>query len=127
MTDLGDPISYLALEPGTPVYSSDGQQIAVVEHVLEDDHEDVFDGIVLARHEHHGPFDHGGRHSFADADQVAAIHERGVELTIPATECASLPAPSANPAVVHEDPGDRPDRGLHSKLRRAWDAISGNY
>jgi hypothetical protein len=34
--DPGAPISYLALQPGTPVVTSDGREIGKVEHVLAD-------------------------------------------------------------------------------------------
>jgi uncharacterized protein YrrD len=125
-TDLGDPIAYLALERGTPVYSADGDEVGIVDHVLEDDREDVFDGIVIAHHEHHRQhLGHEHNHCFADADQIAAIHERGVTLTVASAEAADLPKPSANPAVMHVDPSAPPE--THAKLRRAWDRISGNY
>jgi hypothetical protein len=128
VTDLGDPISYLGLEPRTPVYSSDGEEIGIVDHVLEDDGEDVFDGIVIAHHaEHHVRLGHEHSHCFADADQIAAIHERGVTLNVSAADAAQLPKPSANPAVIHVDPSAAPDSPLQAKLRRAWDRISGNY
>jgi hypothetical protein len=124
--DLGAPISYLALERNTPVYSSDGHEIGVVAHVLQDDREDVFDGIVVAHQpEHHRLLRHEEGHCFADADDVDSIHERGVTLKRSSAEAAELPKPTANPSVLHEDPGARPDR--HPKLRRAWDLISGNY
>src|SRR4051794_10848874 len=45
--DYGNPISYLVLEPGTDVICSDGERVGKVEHVLYDDGEDVFDGVVL--------------------------------------------------------------------------------
>jgi hypothetical protein len=117
--DLGSPISYLTLEEDTPVFCSDGEEIGHVAHVLADEEKDIFDGIVIA---------HGlGHHAFADADQVAAINERGVTLTISAEQAQSLPRPSENPAVLGEDPGDTVPRPLQDKLRRAWDLLSGNY
>jgi hypothetical protein len=115
--DLGSPISYMVLEPRTEVFSSDDVSIGHVAHVLADDGEDVFDGIVIAR-----PGLTGG-HAFADADDVDRIFERGVVLKLDASACERLPEPTANPAKVTEDPGDR----LPGKLRRAWDRISGNY
>ncbi|MFZ0386472.1 MAG: hypothetical protein WAL22_12450 [Solirubrobacteraceae bacterium] len=115
--DLGAPISYLVLEQGTEVFSSDQRPIGRVGHVLADEREDVFDGIVITR----VGIAHG--HVFADADEVAAIYERGVVLTLDQRACERLPEPSANPAVVGEDPGDR----VTGKLRRAWDRLSGNY
>lgn len=115
--DLGAPISYLVLERGTDVLSADHQPIGRVEHVLADEREDVFDGIVITR---------GGLSRelvFADADQIGEIYERGVVLKLDAQACERLPEPSANPAVVGEDPGDP----ITGKLRRAWDRLSGNY
>ena len=117
--DLGSPISYLALEEGTAVVGSDGEEVGHVAHVLADEEQDIFDGIVIA---------HGlGRHTFADAEQVAAIHEHAVSLTISAAEAEALPEPSENPAVVHDDPADPDGSPLADKLRRAWDLLSGNY
>lgn len=121
--DLGDPISYEALEQGTPVYSSDGVEIGRVAHVLAVEQEDVFDGIVIA--DESGSLEHG--HRFADADNVGAIHERGVTLKLDAAACQGLPKPSANPAVMREDPSQPPSHGLQGKLERAWDLISGKY
>jgi PRC-barrel domain len=118
-SDLGNPISYVVLETGTPVLGSDGEEVGHVAHVLADEEEDVFDGIVIARG--------FGGHAFADADQIAAIHERGVTLTISAAEAKSLPEPSENPAVMDEDPSDPAPSPLADRLRRAWDLLSGNY
>jgi hypothetical protein len=116
--DLGAPISYLALEEGTAVFAADGEEVGHVAHVLADEEEDIFDGIVIS---------HGlGRHTFADAEQVGAIHERGVALIITAGEAEALPEPAENPAVVHEDPSES-EGSLANKLRRAWDLLSGNY
>jgi hypothetical protein len=124
--DLGNPVAYLGLEKNTPVYSADGDEVGVVEHVLEDDHEDVFDGIVIAHHEdHHRRLGHEHSHCFADRDQIAAIHERGVTLTVSTAEAADLPKPSANPAVMHDDPAIGGQS--QGKLKRAWNMISGNY
>jgi hypothetical protein len=116
---LGDPISYLALAEGTAVLAADGEEVGHVAHVLADEEQDIFDGIVIA----HG----AGRHTFADSEQVAAIHERGVTLTLSAAEAEALPEPSENPAVVHEDPAEGEHSAIAEKLRRAWDLLSGNY
>jgi uncharacterized protein YrrD len=119
--ELGEPISYLALEEGTPVYTAGGEAVGKVEHVLAAPDEDIFDGLVIDTRL--GP----GGHRFVDAPQVASIHERGVLLAIDAEVAESLPEPSANPAALEADPDDTvPDR-LQDKLKRAWDLISGNY
>jgi hypothetical protein len=122
--DLGAPISYLVLNPSPPtpsVLSSDGEEVGRVEHVLADTEADVVDGLVVDMRA--GP----GGLRFADAPQVAEIHERGVVLGIDAEQARALPEPSANPAVMDADPEDAEPEGLSDKLRRAWDLISGNY
>jgi uncharacterized protein YrrD len=119
--DLGDPISYQVLAAGTKVFSSDEAEVGSVVHVLADEDEDVFDGIVID--ESAGP----GGHRFADADQIQAIYEYGVMLNINRAAAEQLHTPSANPAVLHDDPAGRGDGVLAGKLRRAWDYISGNY
>jgi uncharacterized protein YrrD len=118
--DIGDPVSYEVLAPGTPVFSSDGEQVGTVAHVLAAEHEDLFEGIVVA--EHHG---HGG-HRYADEEVIGEIHERGVLLKIDQTAAEQLPMPTANPAVMYDDPTDS-GGAFHGKLRRAWDLISGDY
>jgi hypothetical protein len=120
MDDPGLPISYEVLDAGTPVYSSDGELVGRVAHVLSVPEEDVFDGIVIAEQEA------SGGHRFADADDVGVIHERAVTLKLDAAACRALPAPSANPAVMKDDPAEGAP-GLSDKLRRAWDRVSGNY
>ena len=117
--DLGRPVSYLALEEGAAVLASDGEEVGHVAHVLADEEQDIFDGIVIG---------HGlGRHTFADAEQVAAIHEHAVALTLSAAEAEALPEPSENPAVMHDDASEPDASTLADKLRRAWDLLSGNY
>ena len=117
--DLGAPVSYLALEEGTAVVTADGEDVGHVAHVLADEESDIFDGIVIS---------HGlGRHTFADAEQVGEIHERGVVLILTTAEAEALPEPSENPAVMEEDPSEPEGSALTNKLRRAWDLLSGNY
>ncbi len=119
--DLGAPASYLTLTDGTPVLSSDGERIGVVEHVLADAEADVFDGLVIDVRS--GP----GGHRFVDAPEVAEIYEQGVVLRIDASGVEALPEPSENPATMAVDPDDISSSHLSAKLRRAWDLISGNY
>jgi uncharacterized protein YrrD len=123
MEDLGAPSSYRALAEGAPVYSSDGQKLGEVEHVLADMDADIFDGIVIDRSVLPG----GQR--FADATQCAAIHERGVVLSVDVQAAERLPEPSANPAAIEVEADDLVEEGrgeeLQDKLRRAWDRISG--
>lgn len=119
--DIGQPVSYQVLEPGTPVYSADGDRIGVVGYVLAVEDEDIFDGIVVSEH-----FGSAG-HRFADADEIAEIGEHGVLLKLDHEACQALPEPSANPAVMRDDPAETRGDALQDKLRRAWDYVSGNY
>jgi uncharacterized protein YrrD len=120
--DLGDRVAYKVLEKGTPVYSSDGQLVGTVTHVLDVPEEDVFDGVVIDA----GEGAHG--HRFVDADDVADIHERGLVLKLDAVAAQDLPEPSDNPAAMKVNidsiPAGRSD-DRHARLRRAWDLISG--
>ena len=92
--DTGRPISYLALEVGTPVVSSSGTQFGTVEHVLQIPREDLFDGIVVKTH-HHG-------HRFVDRDQIDEITTTAVACTISDEEVDSLPEPRGT-LVLHPD------------------------
>jgi hypothetical protein len=87
MEDLGSPISYLVLERGAAVFSSDGQHLGKVVRVQRDIATHIFDGIVFAT-----VSGIGGRR-FVDAPEVGEIYERGVILTIDASEAAELPSP----------------------------------
>ncbi len=119
--DLGNPVSYKVVSAGTPIYSSDGEQIGKVSHVLADEDEDVFDGIVIGEHRF------GTEHRFADADDIDRIYERGVVLKLDGSACEQLPKPSANPAVMRDDPAEANSDFRHDRLKRAWDRISGKY
>jgi hypothetical protein len=118
--DYGEPASYLTLREGCDVVSSDGEKVGTVQHVLADEEEDVFDGIVIDCHL--GP---GGLH-FVDAPQVKECFERAVELSIPKAEVAQLPKPAPSPAVMENHGVEDTESALQAKLHRAWDVISGN-
>jgi hypothetical protein len=98
--DEGLPIAYAVLESGVPVYASGGEQVGTVAHVVAAPEEDIFHGIVL-------DCEHGAR--FLPADQVAALHERGVDLRIDRSAVAALPEPGAGaPAWRVNEPGVKP-------------------
>jgi len=75
-------ISYKLLAGGTPIHSSDGVLLGTVDRVLDNEREQIFDGIVMRTVA-------GDR--FVDAPEVARITERRVALMIDAAEAASLP------------------------------------
>jgi uncharacterized protein YrrD len=114
MQDLGPPVAYSALHDGTPVYDRNGRRVGVVEHVLAELDLDIFHGLIV----HTKPLP--GRHLYADADQVAELHERGVVLAVDEGELHEPSAPSTpTPA------GAREETPLEARVRRAWDWISG--
>jgi hypothetical protein len=119
MTDLGQPSSYIALEEGTKVYSSDRRELGEVQHVLADPGLDVFDGFVL------DTTALPGGHRFVDASQVTEVYERGVVLKIDASAAERLPEPTANPGEVEVGPDDLVAAKKPGKLRRAWDLLTG--
>jgi uncharacterized protein YrrD len=112
--EIGPPIAYLALREGTPVFDPDGDRIGVVDHVLADEPVDIFHGLIV----HTLPLP--GRHLFADADQVAELHERGVLLSVDRGQLHEPREPS-EAEKSEEGPVENP---LQARLRRAWDWIS---
>ena len=84
------PLAYTALQPGTPVRTSDGHQFATVRAVLVDELVSVFDGIVVQTAD-------GTR--FVDADQVGSIWTTYVSTTLSAEQAAELPAPDGSNVI----------------------------
>lgn len=87
MDGLGPPSSYLVLEPGVPVYSSDGEKIATVHKVVADLVNDIFEGVVL------GTGVLPAHETYVRADLVEEIYERGVVLKIDRAAADALPPP----------------------------------
>lgn len=94
--DLGEPVSYLVLKDGTPVFDSSGDRAGEVVHVLADDSDDVFHGLIVKT---------ADGHRFAAASQIDGLYEHGVIINVPAGQ---LPEPTGN------------EQG-ESMLKRAWD------
>jgi hypothetical protein len=90
--DDGLAVHYTALQRGTPVFSSDGQEVGKVDQVLDNYREHIFDGLVIVTT--------SGERRFVDAPEVERTAERAVTLNISAAECAELgPPPSSGPAI----------------------------
>jgi uncharacterized protein YrrD len=115
--DLGPPVAYIALAEGTPVYDRNGERIGVVDHVLADMQLDIFEGVIV----HTLPLP--GRHVFADVDQIAELHERGVVLSAERNKLHKPPDKSA--ASSRRSDEESPESPLEARLRRAWDWIAG--
>lgn len=100
--DLGAPVSYLVVKDGVPVYDRSGDSVGTVEHVLADEREDVFHGLLVKT---------ADGHRFAAGDQVDGLFENGVIVSEPAGRLAT---PSADaPAGLAEN--------RKTALRKAWD------
>jgi hypothetical protein len=67
------------------VYASDGQQVGIVDEVVDNYREHILDGIVIEMTD--------GALRFADAPEVARTTERAVRLSIDSAAAAQLPAP----------------------------------
>ena len=96
--DEGLPIAYRVLERGVPVLSGDGEEVGTVDHVVAASGQDIFHGLVIDAKRL-------GRR-FVPAEDVASLHERGVDLRIPAAEVAALPAPGGGAPEYTEDPSE---------------------
>lgn len=101
-----EPIAYTALEPGTPVQTSDGHPFATVRAVLVDEKVAVFDGIVVQTAE-------GTR--FVDAPQVDSIHTTYVRTTLSAEQAVNLPSPDGSNLVEI-----KPARSVADRLRHMF-------
>jgi len=97
----GHPIAYTALQPGTPVHTSDGHAFATVQAVLVDEKVSVFDGIVVQTAE-------GTR--FVDADHVGMIYTSHVDTSLSSEQAANLPLPDSSTLVDIKPPRSMGDR-----------------
>jgi hypothetical protein len=101
--DEGLPIAYEVLEKNVPVLSCDGQQVGTVDHVVAAPEKDIFHGLVISVP--------GQGRRFVQAADVAALHERGVDLSIDSAAAGELPEPGGGAGVYGDDPGEM--KGWH--------------
>jgi hypothetical protein len=90
MIDDGHAVHYMAVERGTPIFSSDEVEVGTVEQMVDNYREHIFDGIVMRTA--------AGDYRFVDAPEVKRTAERAVTLTITAAEAERLPAPEKGAA-----------------------------
>jgi hypothetical protein len=117
--DEGSAIAYEVLGKNVPVYASGGESVGTVDHVVAAPDLDIFHGIVIRV---------GDGRRFVAADQIASLHERGVDLRSDAAEAASLSEPhGASTAWRDSEPGVKPTPWNHlldrlgiEKTRRNW-------
>ena len=87
--DDGVAVHYTAVQLGTPVIGSDGQEVGTVVKVLDNYREHIFDGLVIRTSD--------GVERFVDAPEVERTAERAVTLTITAAQVAELGPPEDDP------------------------------
>lgn len=110
--DLGRRIAHLAVKEGTPVYDADGEKIAVVDRVVHEGPNGIFEGLIV----HTLPLP--GHHRFADYEQIDGLYERGAVLNVHREDLHEIPRPRKD-----DDPAA--DGPLQARLRKAWDLITG--
>ena len=108
MDDDGQAIHYSAVERGTPVFASDGEEVGKVQQVVDNYREHILDGFVIKASD--------GAVRFVDAPEVARTTDRAVTLSIDAAAAAQLPPPEEG------SPNFRPNRGgkLSRMLGGSW-------
>ena len=89
--DLGHAVHYAAVTGGTPVYDAEGVEVGRVHQIVDNYREHILDGIVIT--------DQGGEARFVDGPEVARTFERGVFLSIDASQVAKLGPPEDGPGV----------------------------
>jgi hypothetical protein len=112
--ELGPPIAHLALKEGTPVYDRSGARIGVVDRVVTDRDDRIFEGVII----HTQPLP--GGHLYASHDQIAELRERGVVLAVERDALEEVGPPERR----RRTPNPAESR-LHAFVRRAWDLVSG--
>ena len=108
--DDGYPIHYAAVKRGTPVYASDGQQVGVVDEVVDNYRERILDGFIIETED--------GQLRFADAPEVARTAERAVRLSIDSAAAAQLPTPEKGAPEFSPRRGGRLGKLLGGNWRR---------
>jgi hypothetical protein len=73
---MGDPVSWLLIEPGWKVVAADGSEIGKVEETVGDTGKDIFNGLSVST----GLL---GKPKYVPAERVRLITEGCVELDLP--------------------------------------------
>ncbi len=81
---MADPVSWKVVEPGWSVLDSAGEQVGAVDQVVGDPEADIFDGLSVRKGSDVLP-----RPKYVPSEQVGAIEEGAVHLTIDADAFAA--------------------------------------
>jgi hypothetical protein len=98
---MADPVSWLQIEQGWNVVTSDGVSIGKVAQVEGDKQGDIFDGLAVA-------LDNPKEFGYVPGEQVGAIYPGEVNLKISAAEAAKLEPFEAAPPETKWLPGKAP-------------------
>ncbi len=80
---MADPVAWLVIEKGWPVYEADGEQVGVVYEIAGDENHDIFDGLGIKE-------SRLGHVKYVPAEIVGLIERGGVHLTIAGDRVATL-------------------------------------
>jgi hypothetical protein len=97
---MSDPVSWLLIRSGWKVVSSDGREVGRVDEVAGDQSHDIFDGLAVATSAL-------GKPRYVPAEQVGAIEEGIVHLTLSSAECERLSEYLEPATNVQIEPDDR--------------------
>jgi uncharacterized protein YrrD len=81
---MRDPVSWLVVEPGWEVLSTDGERLALVKQVLADENADIFDGLAVDTGVLKKP-------TYVPAERVQLIVEGRIVLDMSKSEFDELP------------------------------------
>ena len=83
MSDSETPVSWLVIEPGWKVVTSDGYEVGSVHAVVGDSSKDIFDGLTISSGRR--------RPRYVPAERVGTITEGRVEVELSRDEAERLP------------------------------------
>jgi hypothetical protein len=109
-----DPLAWPVIRPGWKVLALDGSAVGEVDEIAGDARRDIFDGLSIVRHALARP-------CYVLGEQVGAITQGVVQLTIGPDEVAQLPE-YLEPATSAQIEPDA-DRGPRSALRAVESAL----
>jgi hypothetical protein len=98
---MADPVSWLQIEQGWHVITSDGVTIGQVAQIEGDKQDDIFDGLAVA-------LEHSKEFGYVPGEQVGAIYPGEVNLKITSAEAGKLEPFKAAPPETKWLPGKAP-------------------
>ena len=98
---MTDPVSWLQIEQGWNVVTSDGVTVGTVAQVEGDKQSDIFDGLAVVSR-------HPSQIRYVPGEQVGAIYPREVTLKIASADSGTLEPFQAPPPETKWLPGKAP-------------------